>query len=106
MRRRTDERAFASRGVSARSGPPAEAADPAHVIADLSLNHVERFVLRCGHTTEQFRHDYGIDLILFFHEEGTGLAADGQVYLQLKASDRPRQSMADGHRRADRPTRL
>src|SRR5438309_953040 len=33
-----------------------------HVIADLSVNHVERFVLRCGWTVQRTTHDYGIDL--------------------------------------------
>ena len=32
-----------------------------HVIADLSVNHLERVVLRAGHTVERFRHDYGFD---------------------------------------------
>src|SRR5437660_1542756 len=31
-----------------------------HVIADLSINHVERCVLRCGWTAERTRYDYGI----------------------------------------------
>ena len=35
-----------------------------HVIADLSVNHVERVVLRCGWTVERTRHDYGLDLYL------------------------------------------
>ena len=32
-----------------------------HVIADLSANHVERFVLECGFAAEVTRHDYGVD---------------------------------------------
>jgi len=32
-----------------------------HVIADLSANHVERHVLRSGHTVERLVHDYGIE---------------------------------------------
>jgi hypothetical protein len=35
-----------------------------HVIADLSINHVERLVLRCGWTAERTRYDYGIDLYM------------------------------------------
>jgi hypothetical protein len=31
-----------------------------HVIADLSVNHVERMVLRCGWTVERVRRDYGL----------------------------------------------
>ena len=35
-----------------------------HVIADLSVNFVERQVLLCGHTVERVRADYGYDLLL------------------------------------------
>ena len=35
-----------------------------HVIADLSVHHVEGFVLRCGWTVERTRHDYGLDLLM------------------------------------------
>jgi hypothetical protein len=34
-----------------------------HVIADLSVNHVERQALLCGFSVERIRVDYGIDLI-------------------------------------------
>ncbi len=33
-----------------------------HIIADLSVNHVERHVLLAGHVVERFTYDYGIDL--------------------------------------------
>jgi hypothetical protein len=36
-----------------------------HVIADLSVNFVERQVLLCGYTVERVWHDYGYDLFLF-----------------------------------------
>lgn len=36
-----------------------------HVIADLSVNHVERQILRCWHSVERIEHDYGIDLLMF-----------------------------------------
>lgn len=39
-----------------------------HVIADLSVNYVERIVLRCGHTLERFWHDYGFDLLLYTYD--------------------------------------
>jgi hypothetical protein len=58
-----------------------------HVIADLGLNHVERFVLRCGHTMERFRHDYGFDLLLFTYDNN-GEYENGDVRLQVKASDK------------------
>ena len=34
-----------------------------HIIADLSVNHVERFILQCGWTVQRYSPDYGIDLI-------------------------------------------
>jgi hypothetical protein len=57
-----------------------------HVIADLSVNHVERRVLLCGFTVERVRHDYGIDLNLFtFSPRGEPESAP--ILLQLKATD-------------------
>ena len=60
-----------------------------HIIADLSVNHVERQALLCGYTIERMTHDYGIDLELFTFNKN-GEAEAGTVYLQLKASDRLR----------------
>jgi hypothetical protein len=58
-----------------------------HVIADLSVNHVERFAHRCGHSVERSRSDYGLDLTLFTYNR-RGEVENGVVYLQLKATDR------------------
>jgi hypothetical protein len=56
-----------------------------HVIADLSVNHVERQALLCGYTIERMAHDYGIDLELFtFNKKGE--IEEGKVVLQLKAT--------------------
>jgi hypothetical protein len=58
-----------------------------HVIADLSVNHVERHALRCGFVAERLTHDYGIDLeVLTFDKKGE--VEEGKILLQLKASDR------------------
>ena len=57
-----------------------------HIIADLSVNHVERHALLCGYTLERFRHDYGIDLVLFTYDQ-EGQVEDESVFLQVKASD-------------------
>jgi hypothetical protein len=65
-----------------------------HVIADLSVNHVERLVLRCGWTVERSRHDYGIDLAMeTFTADGE--VQNGRILFQLKATDFLRMS-ADG----------
>ena len=59
-----------------------------HVIADLSVNHVERHVLRCGFAVERVRNDYGIDLELFFFD-AAGHWKNGRALIQLKATDHP-----------------
>jgi hypothetical protein len=35
-----------------------------HVLADLSVHHVEGPILRCGFAAERVRHDYGVDLYM------------------------------------------
>lgn len=58
-----------------------------HVIADLGVNHLERFVLLCGHTrVPTHTSDYGIDLILWPHR-ANGEAVHGEVKFQVKATD-------------------
>jgi hypothetical protein len=57
-----------------------------HVIADLAVNHLERHILRCGHTAERVRYDYGYDLIVStFNEQGE--VEVGAIYYQVKATD-------------------
>jgi hypothetical protein len=42
-----------------------------HVIADQSVNYVERFIIDEGHTAQRLQHDYGYDLELTtFDEQG------------------------------------
>src|SRR5438128_1911944 len=65
-----------------------------HVIADMSVNHVERLVLRCGWTAERSRYDYGIDLFVKTYT-ADGEVQNGRILFQLKATDSPRRS-ADG----------
>jgi hypothetical protein len=65
-----------------------------HIIADLSVNHVERHVLLCGYTVERHRHDYGLDLLLSTYDQN-GEVENGDVRLQLKATDHL-QVTADG----------
>ncbi len=60
-----------------------------HIIADLSVNHVERFVLLCGHTIEKISSDYGYDLILYTYSS-EGELENGNVYIQVKATDNVR----------------
>jgi len=57
-----------------------------HIIADLSVNYVERFVLLCGHSIEKFTSDYGYDLIICTYNDN-GELENGNIYVQLKATD-------------------
>src|SRR6266853_1533997 len=57
-----------------------------HVIADLSVHHVERFILEEGHTAQRLGSDYGYDLVLFTYDE-LGYIEPGMVFFQFKAAE-------------------
>ncbi|GAA6616675.1 DUF4365 domain-containing protein [Scytonema sp. NUACC26] len=57
-----------------------------HIIADLSVNYVERYVLLCGYSVERVKYDYGYDLLIFTYN-AEGEIENGQIYIQLKATD-------------------
>jgi hypothetical protein len=57
-----------------------------HVIADQSVNYLERFIIDEGHTAQRLEKDYGYDLFLFTFDE-QGYAEPGLVSLQLKAAE-------------------
>jgi Domain of unknown function (DUF4365) len=57
-----------------------------HVIADLSVHHVERFILEEGHTAQRLSIDYSYDLLLRTFDE-KGYPEPGIVYIQLKAAE-------------------
>jgi Domain of unknown function (DUF4365) len=65
-----------------------------HVIADQSVNFVERFIIDEGHTTQRLEKDYGYDLMLFTFDE-QGYVEPGLIFLQLKASEALQQSGPD-----------
>jgi hypothetical protein len=65
-----------------------------HVIADLSVHHVEGFILEEGHTAERLGSDYGYDLILFTYD-AQGYAEPGLIYLQLKGMETVDESGTD-----------
>jgi Domain of unknown function (DUF4365) len=60
-----------------------------HVIADLSSNHVERFILLCGWTAQRVMPDYGLDLLMVTFDS-RGWVENDFVRFQLKATDSPR----------------
>jgi hypothetical protein len=57
-----------------------------HVIADQSVNYVERYIIDEGHTAQRLAPQYGYDLILFTYDKD-GYAEPGVAFLQLKASE-------------------
>src|SRR3954453_21112529 len=61
-----------------------------HVIADLSVNHVERHALLCGNSVERIDHDYGIDLLISTYDR-EGELENGEIRLQVKATDHPKR---------------
>ncbi len=58
-----------------------------HVLADLSVNHVERHALLRGYSAERVRMDYGIDLVVDTYGR-RGVVENGRILFQLKATDR------------------
>jgi hypothetical protein len=61
------------------------------VLADLSVNYVERFALRCGFAVQRLSPDYGLDLAIFTFDE-SGFLENGVVWMQLKATDHVKES--------------
>ncbi|WP_208344933.1 DUF4365 domain-containing protein, partial [Aetokthonos hydrillicola] len=57
-----------------------------HVIADFSVNYVERYAFLCGSSVERVEYDYGYDLLIFTYDD-QGEIENGQIYIQLKATD-------------------
>jgi hypothetical protein len=57
-----------------------------HVIADLSVHHVERFILEQGHTAHRLGSDYGYDVLMTTFDEH-GYVEPGSVYFQFKAKE-------------------
>ena len=58
-----------------------------HIIADLSVNHVEYHALNCGFSVERFEKDYGYDLNLYTYTT-KGEPENEAITIQLKASDK------------------
>jgi hypothetical protein len=62
-----------------------------HVIADLSIHHVEGFILKAGYTTQRLGSDYGYDLIMWTFDE-LGYVEPGAIYFQFKAMEKLNES--------------
>ena len=65
-----------------------------HVLADLSVNYLERFILEEGHVVQRTGSDYGYDLVMLTHD-ADGYAEPGLVYFQLKAMETLDESASD-----------
>jgi hypothetical protein len=59
-----------------------------HVIAELSANYVQRYIVRSNFTFQTLGSDYGYDLLMFTFDY-QGYAEEGYVGIQLKATDSP-----------------
>ena len=57
-----------------------------HILEDLSENYLERKVLLRGHLLRRPSRDYGVDVIMF-HFSKNGELENGEVRIQLKATD-------------------
>lgn len=72
-----------------------------HYLEDISRNYVEQIILRCGHTVDEPRSDYGYDLEMTTYDFGgddrftTGEVENGHIFMQLKATEAVRL-LADG----------
>ncbi len=62
-----------------------------HVLADLSVNHVERHAFLCGYSVRRITDDYGTDLAVATYD-AEGDLENGQFHVQLKATDHLRFS--------------
>jgi hypothetical protein len=62
-----------------------------HIIADLSVHHVEGPILRVGFTAQRVVHDYGLDLSMTTYN-AHGEPEDNFVLFQLKATDHLKQT--------------
>lgn len=65
-----------------------------HVIADQSVNHVERYILDEGHAVQRMATDYGYDLVVVTFDP-QGYAEPGLIILQFKASEHLTRSGSD-----------
>ena len=65
-----------------------------HVIADQSVNHVERFIIDEGHTAQRLGSDYGYDLFLSTYDEH-GYVEPSVVCLQIKAAESLQRTGSD-----------
>jgi hypothetical protein len=74
-------------GMAAKGPSKRKRRTRAHIIAEMSVNYLERKVLQCGYQLSRSnRVEYGTDAVMYhFGEDGS--IENGQVQFQLKATD-------------------
>jgi Domain of unknown function (DUF4365) len=82
-------------GVQHVTTPPRKRRTREHVLADLSINYLERHVLRCGCSIQRMYSDYGYDLVMSTFNVN-GEIEGGIIFFQVKATD-DLSLLADGH---------
>jgi len=60
-----------------------------HVIADMSLYYLAYIIASCTFTIEPTRADYGYDLTIYTFDDA-GQYENGNMFIQLKATDKPK----------------
>jgi hypothetical protein len=73
--------------MAKRNSAPRKQRTRQHVIADLSVHHVEGFILEEGHTAQRLGSDYGYDLLVNTFDK-RGYVEPGSIYFQAR---RPRK---------------
>lgn len=69
-----------------RTEPEGKVRTREHILADLSVNYLERLVLRCGFSVQRVVPDYGYDLLVDLYEDD-GTYLNETLRVQSKASD-------------------
>jgi hypothetical protein len=85
------KKAIQKEGAKSASKAPLKKRTREHIIASLSANTIERYFLKRGHTVLKTDQDYGVDLMVYTHDQD-GYVEAGNIYIQLKATDTPRIS--------------
>jgi hypothetical protein len=82
------KKAIKKEGAKRTNKAPLKKRSREHIIASLSANTIERYFLKKGHTVMKTEQDYGVDLVVYTHDQD-GYVEAGALSLQLKATESP-----------------
>jgi hypothetical protein len=85
------EESHPERGGEERQQSPAQEAFSGTHHCIFERKTIERYFLKRGHTVLKTDQDYGVDLMVYTHDQD-GYVEAGNIYIQLKATDAPRIS--------------